>query len=77
MFIRPTATTRRFLDANPKPTRHYEWLPLYDLGGRVLTIIHGKLLDTPFRAIPTHQDFCDWIDEMTQDWFDTVEEPKL
>jgi hypothetical protein len=77
MNIRQTAATRRFLESNPKLTRNYEWLPLYEVSQGVVTILHGKLLMTPFQTIPTHDEFCDWLEGIDQHWFEVVSEPVL
>lgn len=77
MNIRPTAATRAFLASNPVLARRYEWLPLYEVGQRVITIINGRLLETPFTTVPTHEEFCDWLSPIPKHWLASKPEAKL
>ncbi len=77
MLIRETETTRKFLATQPVVARRYEWHPLYEVGNRVITIINGRLLATPFKELPTHEAFCDWLSHMPKHWLATKPEAQL
>lgn len=71
-------TVRRFLETKPERLKMLEWLPLYRGPEKTLvTIITGKLINTPFEEVPSHDAFCQWLTAMDEHWLRTVPEIQI
>lgn len=71
-------TVRRFLETKPERLKMLEWLPLYrGPAQNLVTIINGKLIGTPFKDVPSHDDFVQWLTGLDEHWLSTVPEIQI